>query len=153
MCSYIACVQVCTTVKSHTNWAESWDSAWFIFCFVPFISAKACIASVMRVKLFWENKMITKPQFQPWGLEMPVGFNTQADRNHGKNVEWMPEQPCSHKLPSKSTRLGEHWPRPLRKLGLWRDDTQHLHPGNTRKPPISRIREDKDNAPRAPHRI
>lgn len=37
-------------------------------------------------------------------------------RNDGKNVAWMSKQPWSHKLPSKSTRLGN---TDLSTLGSW----------------------------------
>ena len=106
----------------------------YIFCFAPSFSNYFC----KSMHCFYnESKTVSgvkkdnKATVQSWGLKGPVEIQDMGWQDDGEKVGFVPGQPCSSKLLSKSTRFGQHWPRHIEKLRLLRSDLQHGHTEDT----------------------
>lgn len=88
---------------------------YFLFCTVfPNYFCKSMHCFYNESKTVWWEIRITKPQFNSADQKDQWRFKIWVDRDDGKKVEFVAGQPHSHKLLSKSTRLGQHWASTLR---------------------------------------
>lgn len=143
------CISVYNTKRSEKPYKMGWELGLcmicILFCTLYFCKSMSCFYN--------DSKTV-------WGVGGIKGWpnhssimrtrKTSGDSRHGwqewwqecgMNTGWALQLQAPQEVP-------QAWGAPAQvpgELGLQRDDPQHLHPENTWKPPIYRIREDNNN--------